>query len=63
MSNPHKLIRSMSINRWMELLVGLVPAVALLTLVGAVRKELLVIGFDPSESTALDRSDYSRERN
>jgi hypothetical protein len=52
----------MSINRWMELLVGLVPAVALLTLVGA-RKELLVIGFDPSKSTALDRSDYSRERN
>ena len=32
-------------------------------LVGAVRAGLLVIGFDLPESTALERSDYSREKN
>ena len=53
----------MSINRWMELLIGPVPGLALLTLGGRRLIGLLVIGFDPSESTALDRSDYSRERN
>jgi hypothetical protein len=56
------LTRSMSMNIWMELLM-LFSGLLLLSLVGAVRIALLAIGFDLSQSTALYRSDYSREGN